>query len=322
MRTTVGGPYHSPMLPTVDTNDELDAMVSDETLLRPAALDLCTRLGLVGLPLRRFDEGSLPVYAVGGDMVLKLYPRFEVAEAIREARVLDHLWGQLPLPTPRLHATDEYANGWRFVLMSRLPGLSVAEAWPRLTGAEQDRIISESAQTLAALHAMDFKPLTDIVGPSDWSAFLRRQRARVLQQHSTNGVTEPWLSLIPGFLDSVPLPASTELALLHTEFMREHLTIDMRDGRRLTGLFDFEPVMIGDPAYDFASTGLFVTRGDARQLRRFYEAYGRAPHDPDQLLAYTLLHVYSDLPLYMHQLPTPAEPRLDVLAEMWFSTRG
>lgn len=316
------GPSMPPMLPSVDTNDELDAMVSDEAVLRPAVLDVCDRLGLVGLPVRRFDDGSLPVYAIGGDMVLKLYPRFETAEAIREARVLSHLWGQLPLPTPRLHATDECGNGWRFVLMSRLPGRSVAEAWPRLTAVEQDRIVTESAETLASLHRMSFEPLSDIVGPSDWGSFLARQHARALRHHSVNGVPEPWLSRIPGFLDSVPLPASAETALLHTEFMREHLTIDMRDGRRLTGLFDFEPAMIGDPAYDFVSVGLFVTRADPRQFRRFYEAYGRSPHDPYQLLAYTLLHVYSDLPLYLHELPTPAEPRLDVLAEMWFGTKG
>ncbi|MEU6098221.1 aminoglycoside phosphotransferase family protein [Streptomyces sp. NPDC047079] len=310
------------MLPTVDTYKELQAIVSDETVLRPAALDLCNQMGLVGLALRRFDDGSLPVYALGGDMVLKLYPRFGTAEAIREARVLSHLWGQLPLPTPRLIATDEYVNGWRFVLMSRLPGRSVAEAWPMLTAAEQDRIVTESAQTLAALHAMAWKPLTDVVGPSDWSSFLRRRRAGTLEQHRRSGVTEPWLSRIPEFLDSVPLPTSTEQALLHTEFMREHLTIDMRGGRRLTGLFDFEPAMIGDPAYDFAGVGLFVTRADARQLRRFYEAYGRAPHDPDQLLAYALLHVYSDLPFYLRELPVPPEPRLDALAELWFGTKG
>ncbi|MEU6371348.1 aminoglycoside phosphotransferase family protein [Streptomyces sp. NPDC046931] len=310
------------MLPTVDTYKELEAIVSDETVLRPAALDLCNQMGLVGLALRRFDDGSLPVYALGGDMVLKLYPRFGTAEAIREARVLAHLWGQLPLPTPRLIATDEYVNGWRFVLMSRLPGRSVAEAWPQLTAAEQDRIVAESAQALAALHAMAWKPLTDIVGPSDWSSFLRRRRAGTLEQHGRTGVTEPWLSRIPDFLDAVPLPVSTELALLHTEFMREHLTIDMRGGRRLTGLFDFEPAMIGDPAYDFASVGLFITRADPRQLRRFYEAYGRAPHDPDQLLAYALLHMYSDLPFYLRELPLPSEPRLDALAELWFGTKG
>ncbi|AJE41870.1 phosphotransferase family protein [Streptomyces nodosus] len=310
------------MLPSVDTIDELDALVSDEAVLRPAVLDLCDRLGLVGLAVRRFDEGSLPVYAIGGDLVLKLYPRFDTTRSLREARVLEHLWGRLPLPTPRLLATDEYAGGWRFVLMSRLPGLSLAEAWPRLEAADRDRIVTESAETLAALHAMDFKALTDVVGPSDWGSFLSHRRSRALAHHRANAVPEPWLSRIPGFLDSVPLPASTELALLHTEFMRDHLTVDLRGGRRLTGLFDFEPAMIGDPAYDFVSVGLFLTRGDPRRFRRFYQAYGRAPYDPDQLLAYTLLHVYSDFPLCLHELPTPPEPRLDTLAETWFGTEG
>ncbi len=53
--------------------------------------------------------------------------------------------------------------------MSRLPGLSVAEAWPRLTAADQDRIVTESAETLAALHAMNHAPLTDVLGPTDWA---------------------------------------------------------------------------------------------------------------------------------------------------------
>ncbi|OIK00135.1 phosphotransferase family protein [Streptomyces colonosanans] len=310
------------MLPNVDTDDELRAVISDEAVLRPAVEDLVARLGLSGLSLRRFDDGSLPVYALGGDLVLKLYPGFEVAEAVREARVLAHLWGRLPVPTPRVYAADEYVNGWRFVLMSRLSGLSLAEAWPRLTEAERDRIVTEAAEALAALHAMDHKQLADVVGPSDWDGFLRRQRAGVFERHQAAGLTEPWLSRIPEFLDSVTLPASIELALLHTEFMREHLTVELGDGRRLTGLFDFEPAMIGDPAYDFVGVGLFVTRADPRQFGRFYEAYGRAPHDPDQLLAYTLLHVYSNLPWYLRELPAPAEPRLDALAEMWFGTDG
>jgi len=310
------------MLPSVDTNDELEAMVSDEALLRPAAQDLCAQLGLTGARLVRFDEGSLPVYAVGGDLVLKLYPGMDAAESVREARVLSHLSGQLPVPTPRLHSGDAYKNGWRYVLMSRLSGDSLAKVWPSASPADRDRLVTEAAETLAALHALDWKPVADVVGPADWGIFLRRQRAGVVEQQRAAGLTEPWLRQIPGFLDAVRLPASGELALLHTEFMREHLMVDPHDGHRLTGLFDFEPAMIGDPAYDFVSVGLFVTRADPRQFRRFYEAYGRTPHDPYQLLAYTLLHVYSDLPWYLRDLPTPREPRLDALAETWFGTEG
>lgn len=59
-----------------------------------------------------------------------------------------------------------------------------------------------------------------------------RQRAR--------GLPEPWLEQIPGFLDSVLLPPQPTGSrppgvLLHTEFMRGHLTIDEDDDWRLTG---------------------------------------------------------------------------------------
>lgn len=308
------------MLPSVDTLDELNAVVRDEALLRPATQDLCTHLGLEGARLVRFEDGTLPVYSVGDSLVLKLFPGFEAAQAVREARILSHLWGQLPLATPRLHAADLYKNGWRYVLMSRLPGVSLTDAWHRAPAADQDRIVVEAAETLAALHALDPRPLADVVGPADWNRFLAERQAKAVQHQRGNGLTDPWLEQIPDFLRSVPLPAPPRRVLLHTEFMREHLMVERHDGGRVTGLFDFEPAMIGDPAYDFAGAALFVTCADPRQLRRFYAAYGRAPHPPRELLAHALLHVYSDLPWNLRELPAPPRPRLDDLAEAWFGT--
>ncbi|GAA3790181.1 phosphotransferase family protein [Streptomyces phyllanthi] len=308
------------MLPSVDTVDELNWVVRDEALLRPAAQDLCAQLGLPGARLVRFEDGTLPVYSVGESLVLKLYPGFEAARAIREARVLSHLRDRLPVPTPRLQAADLYKNGWRYVLMSRLPGVSLAEAWHRIPVADQDRIVTEAAETLAALHALDPGPLTDVVGPADWNRFLAVQQAKVLRHHRAGGLAETWLEQIPDFLRSVPLAAPERRVLLHTEFMLEHLTVDPHDGWRVTGLFDFEPAMIGDPAYDLAVAALFVTHGDARRLGRFYKAYGRTPHAPRELLAHALLHAYSDLPWCLRELPAPPRPRLDDLAEAWFAT--
>lgn len=308
------------MLPSVDTVDELDGVVRDEALLRPAAQDLCAQLGLAGARLVRFEEGSLPVYSVGGTLVLKLYPAFQAAEAVREARVLSHLWGQLPVATPRLHSADLYKSGWRYVLMSRLPGESMSLAWSRIPPADQDRLISEAGELLAALHALDPSPLTDVVGPADWNRFLAVRTANAVGHHTAGGLPAPWLEQIPDFLRSVQLAAPSQRVLLHTEFMREHMTVDPQDGWRMTGLFDFEPAMIGDPAYDLAGAAMFVTRGDPRRLRRFYKAYGRDPHPPRELLAHALLHVYSDLVWYLKELPVPPRPRLDDLAETWFGT--
>jgi hygromycin-B 7''-O-kinase len=98
-----------------------------------------------------------------------------------------------------------------------------------------------------------------------------------------------------------------------------HLVVDP-DSRRLTGLFDCEPAMIGDPAYDFVAGGLFVTRGDPDLLGRLLKAYGRT-FDPAVLMAYTLLHVYSNLPWYMRELPVPGAGTPQSLAEAWSGTQ-
>jgi hygromycin-B 7''-O-kinase len=109
--------------------------------------------------------------------------------------------------------------------------------------------------------------------------------------------------------------------------MREHLLVTPNpDGWSLSGLFDFEPAMRGAREYEFAAVGLFVARGDAGFLRRLLIAYGYSPGQlddalPRRLLAYALLHRYSDLPWYLEQLPAPPAPTLDALAAHWWRLR-
>ncbi|MFI8874520.1 aminoglycoside phosphotransferase family protein [Streptomyces sp. NPDC055243] len=320
------------MLPTVDTDEQWDVVVPDEAVMRPGVEDLCARLGLAGVPLDRFTEGTQPVYAVGDDLVLKLFPGAAADDGLVEERVLSHLQGRLPVPTPRVHASGTYENGWRYVLMSRLPGEDLAVAWPRIPRADRERLVTEAGEALAALHALDPGPLADVLGPGDWGDFLGRQRAGAVRRQRECGLPESWLEQIPGFLDSVPLRADAPRVLLHTEFMRQHLLVGPAGsagppgpagpagpaGRLgLTGLFDFEPAMIGDRAYDFVGVGLFVTRAEPGLLSRFTRAYGRT-FEPRELLAHTLLHVYSNLPWYLRELPAPPEPTLDALAQAWF----
>ncbi|MER6995591.1 phosphotransferase [Streptomyces sp. NPDC000410] len=306
------------MLPKVDTDEEWDAIVPDETVMRPGAEDLCARLGLAGAPLTRFTEGSQPVYAVGDEHVLKLFPGAAAEDGIAEGRVLTHLQGLLPVPTPQVRSFGPYENGWQYVLMSRLRGEGLAPAWERIPQADRERIVTEAGETLAALHSLDPEPLADVLGPGDWAGFTERRRAGAVEQQRERGLPEAWSEQIPGFLDSVALTPGPHRSLLHTEFMRQHLMVDP-EGWRLTGLFDFEPAMIGDRAYDFVGAGLFVTRGDPKLLDRLFRAYGRG-FEPDELLAYTLLHVYSNLPWYLRELPAPPEPTLESLAQTWFGT--
>ncbi|MFE5208734.1 phosphotransferase [Streptomyces sp. NPDC056600] len=306
------------MLPVVETDDAWDSVVRDESVMRPAAEDLCARLGFPGAALVRFPEGSQPVYAVGDDHVLKLFPTAAARHGIAEGRVLTHVQGRLPVPTPTVRDSGPYENGWRYVLMSRLRGESLAHCWGDVPRRDRERLVAEIGEMLAVLHSLGTDQLGDVLGPGDWGAFLDRQRAGAVRRQSARGPSTPWLDQIPDFLASVPLPRAPRPSLLHTEVMRQHLLVDP-DGWRLTGLCDFEPAMIGDRAYDFVGAGLFVTRGDPTLLTRLTGVYGHgfAPH---ALMAYTLLHVYSNLPWYLRELPAPAEDTLPSLAEAWFGT--
>ncbi|MYW69957.1 phosphotransferase [Streptomyces sp. SID8379] len=308
------------MLPRVDTDEAWNRVVPDDALLRPGVLDLCGRLGLPGAEPVRFTEGSQPVYAVGDAHVLKLFPAQAADDGVREARVLGHLNGQLPVETPELLASGTYEDGWWYVLMSRLPGRDLAVAWPDLSTAEQDRIVDAAGRALAALHALDPEPLAGDLGPADWGAFVAAQRAGAVRRQRERGLDERWCALIDGFLDAATPVRRSPQVLLHTEFMRQHLLVasDGAGRTRLSGLLDFEPAMAGDADYDFVGVGLFVTRADPRLMARFAKAYGRTV-DPRTAMAYTLLHVYSNLPWYLRELPPPAGVTdFASLAEAWF----
>lgn len=305
------------MLPRVATQDAWKAIVGNEAVLRPGVEDLCARLGLGGMPLTRFPDGSQPVYAVGDAHVLKLFPELAARDGVAEGRVLSYLHGRLPVATPEVREHGGHENGWHYVLMSRLPGEHLRSAWDRIPPAHRERIVAEIGDALAALHSLDPAPLDDVLGPGDWGAFLDRQRDGCVARQRARGLPAEWLEQIPGFLASVPLSPAPRRCLLHTEVMQEHILVDP-DGWRVAGLFDFEPAMIGDRAYEFASVGLFVTRGDPALLSRLTRAYGQS-FAPAELLAYALLHVYSNLPWYLRELPAPAEPTLAALAEAWFA---
>jgi hygromycin-B 7''-O-kinase len=239
-------------------------------------------------------------------------------DSVTEARVLEYLHGRLPVATPELLACGEYENGWRYVLMSQLPGTELAAAWPAVPRPDQGRVASQAGELLAALHGLDPGPLRAILGPADWAGFLSGQRAAATERQRQVQLPDLWLSQIAGFLESVPIAPGPERVLLHTEVIREHLLVNPGTWT-LSGLLDFETAMAGDRAYEFAAAGLFVSRGDPRLLGRILAAYGRS-FDPRELLAYTLLHVHSNLPECLSELAAPPEPTLDSLALTWFGT--
>ena len=300
--------------PEADDEEDFDRIVRDEGALGPGVRALCAELGVRGSPVR-YPTGSLPVYAIG-DLVLKLFPPVHAEEMPVESGVLAAVHGRLPVPTPGVHAGGTFER-WSYVLMDRLPGVPLAVCWGELGRAERDGIAEQLGAAMAALHAVP-PPAIDEWWPEDWPEFVAGQVAGCAGRQRALGLDPHWVAQIPEFLAGVPLGRERPV-LLHTEIMNEHLLVA---AGRLTGLIDFEPALRGAPEYDFVGPAVMLAGGDTRFWGRLLRAYGIKP-DPElrrRLLAWTLLHFYSNVNRYMSWLPAPAEPTFDALADAWFAT--
>jgi hygromycin-B 7''-O-kinase len=306
------------MWPDADDEEDYDFIARDEAELGPGVRALLRHLGVTDEP-ERYPTGSLPVYSAG-DLVLKLFPPVYLDELPVEAGVLGAVQDRLPVPTPRVHRSGEF-DGWGYVLMDRLRGRPLTEAWDDLTPAGRKRTADELGAALAALHRLPVPDIDDWF-PADFDEFEQDQRAGCAGRHKALGLPGGWVSQIPAFLDGIDL-AVPRPVLLHTEIGRQHLLVG--DDGTLTGLFDFEPAIRGAAEYEFVGVGCFVAEGDAAFLGRTMRAYGYPADALDvawrrRMMAWTLLHYYSNLARYLQQLPAPAEPTLESLADRWFAT--
>ena len=300
--------------PDADDEEDFDLIVRDERALGPGVRALCASLGVTGATAR-YPTGSLPVYAIS-DLVLKLFPPVHRDELPVEAGVLAAVHGKLPVPTPAVHASGTY-EGWGYVLMDRMRGQSLASVWSGLSTTERDGLAGQLGEAIAALHDVTPPPIDDW-WPDDWPGFVADQIAACPGRHRALGLDPAWVAQIPAFLAATPLGGERPV-LLHTEIMSEHLLVA---GGRLTGLIDFEPAMRGAPEYDFVGPAVFLADGDTRFYGRMLRAYGARPDRElrRRLMAWTLLHYYSNVGGYLARLPVPAEPTFDSLAEAWFGT--
>jgi hygromycin-B 7''-O-kinase len=312
------------LLPNVTTPKAFEAVRRDDAVFRPAIAAISESLGYKEIVPWRFPDGSLPVYAVDDALVVKLYPPFDIAERDTERTALSAIAGRLPIPTPEVQSSGEL-EGWGYLAMTRLRGQALSTVWSRIPEDARFGLAEELGNALAALHAIDGPPLVPL--RKDWSAFLERQNLTAVERQARLGLDESWLKQIRGFLDGVSLGTPPSNSLLHTEIMREHLLVERGPrGWRYTGLLDLEPAMVGAAEYEFASVGLFFSCGESSLLRRVLLAYGYRDRDLNRdlrhrLLAYALLHRYSNLPWWLDRLrPGPEATTLEDLARAWWSS--
>lgn len=256
-----------------------------------------------GLP----SEGLAPC-AAGSDVVwatpthvVKMTTLQWTDEIAAEAANLRAVAGRLTVPTADVVATGEL-QGWAWVIQTRLAGRPLARVWSDLGRADHRRLARDLGRLTASLHAVP------VDADPGWAAFLAKNReGAVARQEQT-----PYAGAIDAFLDRVPRPEEPHV-LLHTELLGEHVFVD--DGLQLCGVIDFADGRAGHPLYEVAAFVEFLF-GDRDLLTDFFAGWGRPQPDPQELLAWDLLHRYGRL---ARILDDPPPPSLEAVARRYFA---
>lgn len=302
------------MLPTVTTIDQFHALNLRDICFVDAARAVFARsnkiVNSIGVP----SNGSLPVVFIDDVAAIKFFPPLFADGYEIEMKALSFL---SQFEVPKLLDAGEI-HGWQYILMSKLAGHSLKDLWPSLSAENQRLACHQIGRRLRKIH--DINLSSSDFDLSSWGHFLSAQKEACFARHEKFGLRENLLRQIPAFIASVDLDCQ-RISFLHTEIMRDHVFFNTVDGQMtFCGFIDFEPSMVGDSEYDFASVAIFLSAGDREALRSFFEGYGNLNRALNsefrrRILAYTLLHKYGNLKWYLQFMPNAES--LDELAELW-----
>lgn len=312
------------LLPSFSSGEDYDGFDHRFEIYFPAVAEICRRYGLPTGDLERVDDGSVPVFFLGADLVLKMSPPLWGPKIDAEAEVLLHLEGKLSVPTPRVVHRGEL-EGWRYFVMSRLQDRRLKEALPQMDRRQQDSVYVAMGQAVRQMHDLPEMP-GDLPVPA-WAEFVPAQKASCPGRQEGDGVPPALVEGIPEFLDRYiqDPPEERCRSLLHTELFDPVWFVEERGGDwRPSGLFDFGDAMLGDRRGDFPCR-IF----DARRMRSYLRGYGYADADMRDglsctMLAYFLLHRYATLTWLFKSQPQKlaAARSLEELAQVAYPCHG
>ena len=124
----------------------------------PIALDIARSHGLACAAPHVFATGTNLVVALDEKLILKIFPPFLRSQFVSERGSLAQLRGQLRIAIPEIVVEGE-RDGWPYLVITRLPGVLGAEAWPSLPEADKERVLAEIGETIAEVQRVPAGPL-------------------------------------------------------------------------------------------------------------------------------------------------------------------
>lgn len=283
------------MLPLVPDIAAWRVLRRDAALQRPAFEEIAARHGLAASELSFIDQGTHLAWATRGS-VIKLFVPLWAEDASLETTLLEMVGGTT-LPVPQLEARGEL-EGWRYVVMSRVPGERLGVAWGTLDDRGRARLAAHLGESMAALASLPRGPLEARAMTQD--ALLAERLERVLPDQRERGGGEALELELLSFLSELPPLVPAQEVVLHADLTDDNVLVS---GDRVTGIIDFADAFVGPWTYELAAPACFVTRG--HPAHRDAMVRGRGVEPTPQLMAtiraWAILHRYGHVARMMER---------------------
>lgn len=272
----------------------------------------------IDAPAYRTDSARNEVWLVG-PLVVRISGTPSSVRLAHERAVRELLPPDVVRPVVLAHGTSVFGQ-WE--VQRRIPGVTVARAWPTLNNAQRRELIVAVARQLRSIHRVDASGLTSPFDRSDSLEAphllpLDRLLRGVARLRSMDGLDHGVVRAVEDFVRrDGALVEHVPTGLVHGDF---HLENVMVSGTEISAVLDFEFSHRGWPAQDLeilarfcAAPQVSVARDLAEQVRAddfrsvvtwMHEGHPELFEDPDLVarvnlcsLAYDLCELISDPP--------------------------
>ncbi len=264
------------MTPTYDSEDAyVAALAAPEPWLGMAA-----QADIKAGRMEYARTGYFPVVIVRPDHVVKLYSTWRAGHATMDAEVaaLSILGRDRSLPAPGLVASGSLGGEWRFLVMTRVPGVAISWVHHQV---DRDRRSQVVAWLGCFVHKMHELPLTADERADGWEEFIRvvtwRHAHASMIMANTKALPERLIDQIEGWIPDLSelLGSPADAVLVHGDLSDEHVMGSVTEtGFSPSGVIDFNRASIGDPMFDFGPLWFSMLGGQHEPTRVFLQAAG------------------------------------------------
>lgn len=290
-----------PLLPIIQDRNQYSELFVQNAIWEKPIQYLADKHNLVGEPTRS-TRGSHIVYRVGNSWIKIMTPLFakDMAFEVAGLKTID---GRLSVHAPQIHALGTLED-WHYIILSHVEGHRIGDVWSNFDTQEKALLARQMAATTLEMQACSPDPA--VFNRGDWQEFIRERIKNVKAHHLGKNLNAAWLDKLPLFINQFHESefTGTKEVFLHADLTWDHFLVGERNGMPfISGVIDLADCRMGHPEYDIPASAAFIFKNEPASFHEYMLGLGYSknvlnPRMSEKILAWTCLHLYSNLNTY------------------------